>query len=514
MIEPNLGLGILNEMFSIKGNELSEEKLEENFENMKEWLAEQDESNIITETGTIDVYPEYFYDTSSLEKSIDNLDKTLKTTSKYTVRSFFDTYTKTSTPKKNSESTILFSLLEDQSPTLFRTALEALLNEIIEKNLKNPIKTLSYTLTKKLVNKTSADKIDETIYGTQIYPYVVDTNIELKDSDENTIALTQVQKLLGAQGQNQASTIADFFSPITNNYLKNNYTNFIDLNNNNSIVSFSESIKPVAQKIKFQIASPSASTISTAEYNIYYYEKGTEITINPSRFLISQKKEQAIESVFYPNLAWIGLFTKMPNSKGLGFEEVTAPEYTRLDLHRGIYSEKHIFRINLTEQHFFDFLVHYFLGEDSTGTIGEFNAIFPDIVKTLGISTKNPEQSVNGLSEDIKQQCKILMSAQNYDDNKLQQSIYDTIKDFTYPIDSDVFEHEGKGKIDNNEIIIFPEITTAIGWGTIVGFGMFESQTPQVNEKPFFWSQLKDPKGTSQGQVPLFRPNEFKILLG
>jgi hypothetical protein len=75
-------------------------------------------------------------------------------------------------------------------------------------------------------------------------------------------------------------------------------------------------------------------------------------------------------------------------------------------------------------------------------------------------------------------------------------------------------QHEGKGKIDNSEIIIFPEVTTKKGWGPIVGFGMFESQVPRADEIPFFWSELKEPKEALEGQVPLFRPNEFKILLG
>lgn len=43
MIEPNLGLGILNEMFSIKGNELSEIDLEANSKEMEEKYLVTDE---------------------------------------------------------------------------------------------------------------------------------------------------------------------------------------------------------------------------------------------------------------------------------------------------------------------------------------------------------------------------------------------------------------------------------------------------------------------------------------
>jgi hypothetical protein len=57
----------------------------------------------------------------------------------------------------------------------------------------------------------------------------------------------------------------------------------------------------------------------------------------------------SLNDVFYPQLAWIGLFTKMPLSNGKGFEEVNAEEYTRLDLHRGIYSEQNIIRVDLME---------------------------------------------------------------------------------------------------------------------------------------------------------------------
>lgn len=64
-----------------------------------------------------------------------------------------------------------------------------------------------------------------------------------------------------------------------------------------------------------------------------------------------------MESVFYPQRAWIGLFTEMPDDNGKNFREVVADEYTRLDLHRGIYSEQSIIRVNLIEQHFAELLI-------------------------------------------------------------------------------------------------------------------------------------------------------------
>lgn len=74
----------------------------------------------------------------------------------------------------------------------------------------------------------------------------------------------------------------------------------------------------------------------------------------------------------------------------------------------------------------------------------------------------------------------MLLLVQNYEDESLQRLIYKNIKNLKAIIDvlieeKEDLQHEGKGKIDNKEIIIFPEILKAGGWDTIVGFGMFES---------------------------------------
>lgn len=73
----------------------------------------------------------------------------------------------------------------------------------------------------------------------------------------------------------------------------------------------------------------------------------------------------------------------------------------------------------------------------------------------------------------------------------------------------------GKSQLKNKEIIMFPEVLDEAGWGTIVGFGLFDSQTPQEEELPYFWAELAQPVEINKsGSVPLFRPEEFAIYLG
>jgi hypothetical protein len=62
---------------------------------------------------------------------------------------------------------------------------------------------------------------------------------------------------------------------------------------------------------------------------------------------------------------------------------------------------------------------------------------------------------------------------------------------------------------------MFPEILDADGWGNIYGFGVFENEVPTEGEKPYFWGEVKNgPVKTEVNNVPLFRPNEFKVYLG
>lgn len=78
----------------------------------------------------------------------------------------------------------------------------------------------------------------------------------------------------------------------------------------------------------------------------------------------------------------------------------------------------------------------------------------------------------------------------------------------------------GKAFIKNREIIMFPEILhqgegETKGWGNIYGFGIFTNEIPQEGEKPYFWGPVMNaPISTKEGEVPLFRPEQFEVFLG
>lgn len=78
----------------------------------------------------------------------------------------------------------------------------------------------------------------------------------------------------------------------------------------------------------------------------------------------------------------------------------------------------------------------------------------------------------------------------------------------------------GKAFIKNREIIMFPEILhegtgETKGWGNIYGFGIFANEVPQEGEKPYFWGPVVNaPISTKNGEVPLFRPEQFEVFLG
>lgn len=73
-----------------------------------------------------------------------------------------------------------------------------------------------------------------------------------------------------------------------------------------------------------------------------------------------------------------------------------------------------------------------------------------------------------------------------------------------------VDEETGGAAVSNHEIMVFPESNVEGGWGTIVGFGLFEDQ---VGGSPMFWGRLKQPVVVGKAQVPLFRIGDFKIIL-
>lgn len=67
-------------------------------------------------------------------------------------------------------------------------------------------------------------------------------------------------------------------------------------------------------------------------------------------------------------------------------------------------------------------------------------------------------------------------------------------------------------EITNKYQISFPEIFPEESWGTIVGFGVFETKENDSGV-PILWGLLEDPKPTTIERVPLFRVGDFKIWI-
>lgn len=161
----------------------------------------------------------------------------------------------------------------------------------------------------------------------------------------------------------------------------------------------------------------------------------------PKTFTGWYLKKNDVQAPPYPEQGktYLGLFTKMPNGQGAEFEEPTADEYMRVNLHESIV----------------------------TG-----------------------ETTIGAAAEDDK---------------------------------------TGITAIVNSGNIMFPEITTDGGWGTIVGFGIFENKKPVTGEIPILWGVLKTKEGGEDGEdvvytpttvptsakhVPLFRKDDFTVSLG
>lgn len=76
---------------------------------------------------------------------------------------------------------------------------------------------------------------------------------------------------------------------------------------------------------------------------------------------------------------------------------------------------------------------------------------------------------------------------------------------------------DGIPTVQNSKIIMYPEIDQN-AWGTIKGFGIFETQEKGAG-RPIIWGPLKDASGaitevvTQSNYVPLFRKEQFKITL-
>jgi hypothetical protein len=78
-------------------------------------------------------------------------------------------------------------------------------------------------------------------------------------------------------------------------------------------------------------------------------------------------------------------------------------------------------------------------------------------------------------------------------------------------------EETGAASIKNQELILFPEVTEA-DWGTIYGFGIFDTEEPGTGEL-LLWGRIKNSENVvtgipaENGKVPLFQENKFNILL-
>ncbi len=180
-------------------------------------------------------------------------------------------------------------------------------------------------------------------------------------------------------------------------------------------------------------------------------------TLSKTMKLTFQKivyEQQETLAPFFPNTAYIGLFTQMPGPDGTGFIEPTHANkdplstYRRMNLHVGLLKGEYVM-------------------------------------------------------------------------NDAQKCTTDA-------------QYLGQGQINNKDIIMFPEALTqkqnsdgsieiveyssvkneGLGWGTIVGFGIFENKEPAgPTEYPYFWGRVNEPVLAYSGSVPLFRAGEFNVFL-
>lgn len=71
---------------------------------------------------------------------------------------------------------------------------------------------------------------------------------------------------------------------------------------------------------------------------------------------------------------------------------------------------------------------------------------------------------------------------------------------------------DGGAYIVNTELFAFPEVYGPL-WGTIVGFGVMESETPGGGDTPTHWGRVTAALTTKEGRIPLFRLGGFKSTL-
>lgn len=64
----------------------------------------------------------------------------------------------------------------------------------------------------------------------------------------------------------------------------------------------------------------------------------------------------------------------------------------------------------------------------------------------------------------------------------------------------------------NSELMAYPEVS-GNAWGTIVGFGVHDTDVPG-NGAPVIWARLNESIPTTVGKVPLFRKDKFKLTFG
>ena len=137
----------------------------------------------------------------------------------------------------------------------------------------------------------------------------------------------------------------------------------------------------------------------------------------------------------------------------------------------------------------------------------------------IGLFTKMPEKDGTGFIEPPLR-AENLEGGLTYKRMSLHEGLFSGGYVFNKIKESNNDSYLGYAYLNNKEIIMFPEILLEEGWGDIVGFGVFENEYPVEGEKPFFWGRVLNEQGemkpvpTSEGQVPLFRPNQFEVFLG
>lgn len=123
----------------------------------------------------------------------------------------------------------------------------------------------------------------------------------------------------------------------------------------------------------------------------------------------------------------------------------------------------------------------------------------------LALFTKNPDATGSGFEEPTSSEyVRILVNSKGATQQQLLAPA---------AVEDGTGTDEGKkvAVVTNQELMFFPEAETS-GWGTVVGFGVFDSASVGYGT-PYFWGELTASVDIDQGEIPIFRIGDFRVTL-